>query len=110
MTIHAPLEIRVAKVLSAKLAEGTHQPCRVFRLDVGSLGEKTSVGQFTIVPEEDLVGRNVVVCCNLGTRPLGKYVSECLILGTPHPASPPKQKQAIPLLAASEAKAGDEVF
>jgi tRNA-binding protein len=44
------------------------------------------------------VGRKVIVCCNLGPREMGPYVSEALVLGIPHPDSPEDKDQAIPLV------------
>jgi tRNA-binding protein len=104
------VDMRVAKVLDASMAEGTKNPCRVFDLDVGHLGRMRSIGQFALVPAEQLVGHNVVICCNLGTRQMGPYVSEALVLGVPHPNSPPDQDQATPLFVDDLARCGDAVF
>ena len=104
------VDLRVARVISAGLAEGTRHPCRVVRLDLGPLGERTSVGQFALIDEADLVGRTVVACVNLGTREMGPYVSQALVLGAPHPDSPPDQDQALPLYVDGAARPGDRVF
>jgi tRNA-binding protein len=106
----ANVDMRVAKVICAPTAEGTKNPCRVFDLDVGHLGKLRSVGQFALVPEEQLVGRKVIVCCNLGARQMGPYLSEALVLGVPHPESPPDQEQATPLYVDDDAQCGDSVF
>ena len=106
----ANVDMRVAQIVSAPPAEGTAKPCRIVTLDVGHLGTLTSVGQFALIPEEDMVGRKVVVCCNLGPREMGPYVSEALVLGVPHPDSPPDQDQAIPLSADPRATNGDAIF
>ena len=104
------VDLRVAQVKSAALADGTAKPCRVLVLDVGHLGELISVGQFALVPEEELVGRKLIACCNLAPREMGPYVSAALVLGVPHPASPPEQQQALPLLADPRATCGVAVF
>jgi tRNA-binding protein len=104
------VDLRAAKVISAPLAEGTKSPCRVITLDVGHLGTKTSIGQYALIDEDDLVGKNVVVCVNLGQREMGPYISELLVLGTHHPESPADQSQAVPLLASDSALPGDSVF
>jgi tRNA-binding protein len=109
MAIQVPVDLRVASVVSAARAEGAKFPSRVFRLDLGPLGEKTSVGQFALVAENELVGRRVAVAL-LGNRKMGKYLSECLVLGLPHPESPRDQKQAMPIYLDDRAKAGDEIF
>jgi tRNA-binding protein len=104
------VDLRVARVLSAPLAEGTRFPSRVVRLDLGHLGERTSIGQFALIPEDELVGLHVVACINLGTREMGDYVSEALVLGAPHPDSPPDEAQAIPVMLGPTATPGDPIF
>jgi tRNA-binding protein len=106
----ANVDLRVARVLAAPHAEGTAAPCRVLRLDLGHLGERTSVGQYALLEEEELVGRNVVACINLGTRQISAYESQALVLGAPHPASPADQAQATPLFVADDTCPGDEIF
>lgn len=106
----ANVDMRVAQVLSAPLAEGTRSPCRVIDLDLGHLGRFRSIGQFALVSEEQLVGRKVIACCNLGPRKMGPYTSEVLVLGVPHPQSPEGQSQAIPLYVDELARCGDGVF
>jgi tRNA-binding protein len=104
------LDFRVARVMRAHPAVGTRAPSRVLTLDLGPLGVRTSVAQFALVPEAEMVGRNVIVCRNLGVRRIGKYTSEALVLGTPHPDNPPGQGQALPLFAHPGAAPGDRVF
>jgi tRNA-binding protein len=104
------VDMRVGRVVSAPLAEGTRSPCRVITLDLGHLGHRTSIGQYALIPEDELVGRNVVACINLGSRDMGPYVSEALVLGVPHPESPDDQSQAIPLWPDSEVEPGNSIF
>jgi tRNA-binding protein len=104
------VDMRVAKVVAAPMAEGTKAPCRVLKLEVGHLGERTSVGQYALLDESDLVGQNVVVCVNLSPREMGRYLSEVLVLGAPHPDSPDDQAQATPLLVSRAARPGDCIF
>lgn len=104
------VDMRVARIVSAPMAEGTAKPCRVITLDVGHLGSMTSIGQFALVTEENLVNRHVVICCNLGTRAMGPYVSEALVMGAPHPDSPADQAQATPLYIDDRTVPGDEIF
>src|SRR5688572_1704929 len=93
------VDLRVARVVAAPRAEGTRFPSRALTLDLGPLGEWTSVAQFALVEEADLVGRLVVACVNLGDRELGPYVSQALTLGTMHPDGPADEHQAVPLYA-----------
>ncbi|MCU0272365.1 MAG: hypothetical protein MUE34_03950 [Acidimicrobiales bacterium] len=47
---------------------------------------------------------------NLGTREMGPYVSEALVLGAPHPQSPEDQAQATPLYVSTDVAPGAQVF
>ncbi|MFF7284529.1 hypothetical protein [Streptomyces griseorubiginosus] len=104
------VDMRVARVISAPLAEGTRFPCRVITLDLGHLGERTSVGQYALLEEEELANKNVVVCANMGPREMGPYKSDALVLGAPHPDSPKDQAQATPLFVSDAATPGDCIF
>ncbi|THJ70495.1 tRNA-binding protein [Candidatus Frankia alpina] len=104
------VDLRVGRVLSAPLAEGTRHPCRVISLDLGHLGERRSVGQYALLAEEELVGQNVIACVNLGARDMGPYTSEALVLGVPHPEGPADQAQATPLFTTKDARPGDAVY
>ncbi len=104
------VDLRVAAVIAAPLAEGTRARSRKLTLDVGELGTLQSVAQFALVDEEEMVGAHVVACVNLGSRQIGRYASEALVLGTPHPQSPAGEAQAIPLRAHPAARPGDRIF
>ena len=104
------IDMRVAKVLAAPIAEGTRAPTRELTLEVGELGTLKSVGQYALVEETELVGAKVVVVVNLGTRRVGRYLSEVLVLGVPHPKSPSGQAQALPLRAPEDARPGEKVY
>jgi tRNA-binding protein len=104
------VDMRVARVISARPAEGATKPSRVFELDLGELGTRTSVGQYALVPESELVGRNVIACINLGVREVGRYKSEALILGALHPGSPPGEAQATPLYVGEDVPPGSQIF
>ncbi len=104
------VDMRVARVLAAPLASETGMPSRVITLDLGHLGKRTSIGQFALVAEDELVGKNVVACVNLGTREIGPHRSEALVLGAPHPQGRDDQAQATPLFVADTATPGDQIF
>lgn len=104
------VDMRVARVVAAPLAEGTRFTSRVLTLDLGPLGERTSVAQFALVDEADLVGRKVVACVNLGVRELGPHTSEALTLGTHHPDGSAEESQAVPLYAPDLASPGDQIY
>jgi tRNA-binding protein len=104
------VDMRVGRVVSAEMALGTRAPSRVIRVDLGPLGIVQSVAQLALVPEAELVGRNVVVCINLGPRRIGRYVSDALVLGVPHPENPEGQGQAMPLYVDDGAELGSRIF
>ncbi len=104
------VEMRVARVKSVRPTVGTRAPSVELVLDLGPLGERRSVGQFALIPEDELVGRKVVACVNLGKRQIGKYLSEALTMGSDHPESPEGQSQAVPLYAHADAVVGDRVY
>lgn len=104
------VDMRVARITSAPAAEGTAQPSRLITLDCGHLGTFASVAQLMLMPEEQLVGRKVVICANLGPRDIGACKSEVLVLGVPHPDSPAEQDQAYPLFVDDLAVLGDPVY
>ncbi|TDC82871.1 tRNA-binding protein [Micromonospora sp. KC606] len=104
------VDMRVARVVSAPMAVGTRFPSRVIELDLGPLGKRISIGQYALMSEEELVGRNVVACINLGEREMGPYVSQALVLGAPHPAGPADQAQAIPIVVPDDAIVGDAIY
>jgi len=104
------IDMRVAEIISAPLAKGTANPSRVITLDLGDLGRMTSVGQYALIDESDLIGKNVIVVVNFAPRTMGDYVSEVLVMGSRHPDSPSGQDQALPLTVDNKATPGDIVF
>ncbi|MFC1476234.1 tRNA-binding protein [Candidatus Zixiibacteriota bacterium] len=104
------IDLRVAQIKSAPPAEGTTYPCRLITLDAGHLGNFISVAQLALVPEEQLRGRKVVICANLGPREIGQYESEVLVMGVPHPDSPADEDQAYPLFVDDLAVVGDPIY
>jgi len=104
------IDMRVARIVSAPPASGTASPSRLITLDAGHLGTFTSVAQIALIPEEVLVGKKVVICCNLAPREIGGYKSEVLVMGVPHPESSPDRDQAYPLFVDDIAMCGDPIY
>lgn len=104
------VDMRVARVTAAPLAEGTRSPSRILTLDLGSLGQRVSIGQYALIEEDELVGKNVIACINLGPREIGPYVSQALVLGALNPLSPTDQAQAVPLTIDSSISPGSPIF
>lgn len=111
------VDLRVARVVEVSdvleipdARGGNPKRCRLIKLDLGELGTKSSVGQFAMVPTEQLLNRKVVACCNFAPRPMGEHLSEVLTLGTSHPSGPADESQAVPLYAHDLAIVGSQVY
>jgi len=76
--------LRVGRVVRAEPHGKAKKPSYKLWVDFGPLGVKTSSAQITdLYRSEDLVGRLVVAAVNLGTRVVGGFPSEVLVLGVP---------------------------
>ncbi|MES2123530.1 MAG: tRNA-binding protein [Gemmatimonadota bacterium] len=78
-------DIRVGRVVSARLNPRAHKPAYHLIVDFGPLlGEKESSAQLTVhyTPEE-LVGRQVVAVVNFEPKRVAGVKSEVLVLGVP---------------------------
>lgn len=75
-------EIRTAQIIAVEEPTGLRNRAWVITLDFGPLGHKKSVGQFRNFSAQELIGQRVVAVTGLGTKKIGNYTSECLILGT----------------------------
>lgn len=104
------IDLRVGRVLAAHMVQGSVPTVRHMSIDVGPLGRRTSVGQFALLSEEELVGCNVAVCVNLGSKEVAGLPSDVLVLGVRHPASPPGEAQASPLRLAADAMPGSPIY
>lgn len=77
----AALDMRVGTILSVQIPKGLRKPAYLLQIDFGPLGIKKSSAQLTQnYDAESLPGRQVVAAVNLGSRQIGSYVSECLVL------------------------------
>jgi tRNA-binding protein len=104
------IDLRVGRVLAAPIVQGSAPPVRQMSIDLGPLGRRTSVGQFAFVSEEELVGCNLAVCVNLGSKEVAGLPSDVLVLGARHPASPSGEAQASPLRLAADATPGSPIY
>ena len=76
------VDIRVGTVLKAEVFEEARNPAYKLWIDFGELGTKKTSAQITVLynPEE-LVGRQVVAVVNFPEKQIGKFMSQCLVLG-----------------------------
>jgi len=77
------IDMRVGTVLEAEHFPEARKPSIKLLIDFGSeIGQKRSSAQLTVhYAPEHLVGRQVVAAVNLGTRRIGSFISEVLVLG-----------------------------
>ena len=77
------IDIRVGTVLEAEPFPEARKPSIKMLIDFGSeLGHKRSSAQLTMhYTPPQLVGRQVVAAVNLGSRRIGGFTSEVLVLG-----------------------------
>ncbi|MDO5510939.1 MAG: tRNA-binding protein [Weeksellaceae bacterium] len=79
------LDIRVGTVLQAELATNLHKPAIRLQIDFGSsIGVLKSSAQITDnYSPELLIGKQVIAVVNFPPKQIGKFISECLVLGLP---------------------------
>ena len=77
------VELRVGRVLSARVFEQARKPAYVLELDFGpEIGVRRSSAQLTaLYAAGDLVGRLVVAVVNLPPKQIGPLMSQCLVTG-----------------------------
>lgn len=79
------VELRVGRVLRAKIFQEARKPAYVLQVDFGEeIGLKKSSAQIThrYNPEE-LVGKLVAAVVNFPKKQIGPLMSECLVTGFP---------------------------
>ena len=75
-------ETRIGQIVSVEEPVGLRNRAWLMTIDFGPLGVKKSVGQFKNLSQEEIVGRRIVAVVGLGSKRVGNYTSECLVLGT----------------------------
>jgi len=76
-------EMRVGTILKASDFPEARKPAYQLTIDFGSvIGIRKSSAQITKrYAKDDLVGRQVVAVINFPIKQIGKFMSECLVLG-----------------------------
>ena len=79
----AKVELRVGRIVSARVFAEAKKPAYVLEVDFGpEIGVKKSSAQITkLYQPEELVGRLVVGVVNFPKKQIGPIMSECLVTG-----------------------------
>ena len=76
------IDIRVGTILDVEDFPEARNPSFKLTLDFGELGIRRSSAQITALYEkEDLVGQQILAVVNFTNKQIGKFMSECLVLG-----------------------------
>lgn len=102
------LDIRLGRVVSVAVAEGTPKPAYVIKADFGKFGVRTSVGRFTKHTPEELVDKLILGVLNFAPRQIGTTLSEFLSLGVQYPKADSGESTIVTPLA--NAKIGSKLF
>jgi tRNA-binding protein len=77
------LDIRVGTILSVEEFPEAKKPAYKISIDFGSeIGVKKSSAQITeLYSLENLIGKQILAVINFPPKQIGKFLSECLVLG-----------------------------
>lgn len=78
------VEMRVGTILEANDFPEARKPAYQLLIDFGiEIGIKKSSAQITKrYPKEDLIGKQIIAIVNFPRKQIGKFSSECLVLGS----------------------------
>ena len=77
------VDMRVGRIVSVEEFPEARRPAYKLTVDFGeAIGTKRTSAQVTNYTTEELLGRLVIGVINLGTKQVGKFMSEFLILGS----------------------------
>jgi tRNA-binding protein len=102
------LEIRVGKIIDIKEEPSAAKKSYKLTVDFGKFGIKTSVGQFTQHPINELKNQLVLGILNFESRKMGDIESEVLILGVQFPKA--DSGEATIITSKAKAKIGGKLF
>ena len=76
------VDLRVGTIIEVHDFPEVRQPAYKLTIDFGELGIKKSSAQITtLYKKEDLLQRQIVAVVNFPKKQIGKFMSECLVLG-----------------------------
>ena|SRR5688572_22162032 len=76
------LDIRVGTIIEVNEFPEAKNPAYQLKIDFGECGIKKSSAQLTsLYKKEDLLQQQVIAVINFPPKQIGKFMSECLVLG-----------------------------
>jgi len=76
------VDLRVGTIIEVNDFPEARNPAYQLTIDFGDLGIKKSSAQITtLYKKEDLLNRQIVAVVNFPNKQIGKFKSECLVLG-----------------------------
>jgi len=76
------VDLRVGTIIKVNDFPEARNPAYQLTIDFGDLGIKKSSAQITtLYKKEDLLNRQIVAVVNFKKKQIGKFMSECLVLG-----------------------------
>ncbi|WP_301923285.1 tRNA-binding protein [Ferruginibacter sp.] len=76
------IEVRTGTITAVANFPDAKKPAYQLTIDFGESGIKKSSAQITqLYTREVLIGKQVVAVVNLPTKQIGKFFSECLVMG-----------------------------
>ena len=78
----AKVDVRVGTIIEVHDFPEARNPAYKLTIDFGALGIKKSSAQITtLYTKDELLNKQILAVVNFPTKQIGKYISECLVLG-----------------------------
>ncbi len=76
------IDMRVGTIIEVEDFPEARNPAFKLTIDFGELGIKRSSAQITaLYKKEDLLDRQIIAVVNFPPKQIGKFMSECLVMG-----------------------------
>lgn len=76
------VDIRIGTIIEVNDFPEAHKPAYKLKIDFGEIGVKKSSAQITaLYTKEELLNKQICAVVNFKPKQIGKFMSECLVLG-----------------------------